>query len=110
MSKFIKDLSASNDQIKKSRAKMLADSTVLEVESFIQSLKKEKLELENKIANLTDLAPDNSYSLRPGGENFDPKEWIKELHTTKMEIALKTIELQEAQSIYAEWFSEESES
>jgi len=27
-----------------------------------------------------------------------------------MEIALKTIELQEAQSIYAEWFSEESES
>jgi len=43
MSKFIKDLSASNDQIKKSRAKMLADSTVLEVESFIQSLKKEKI-------------------------------------------------------------------
>jgi hypothetical protein len=86
---------------------MLADTTVLEVESFVQALKKEKLELQNKLANLTDLAPDNSYSLRPGSKDFNAKEWMLELHTTKMEIKLKDMELEVAQDIYNEWFGEE---
>lgn len=107
MSKFVKTLSASNAEIKEARAKMLADTTVLEVESFVQSLKKEKLELQNKLANLTDLAPDNSYSLRPGSKEFDAKLWIRELHSTKMEIKLKEMELEEAQGIYNEWFGEQ---
>jgi hypothetical protein len=104
MSKFVKTLSASNAEIKEARAKMLADTTVLEVESFVQALKKEKLELQNKLANLTDLAPDNTYSLRPGSKDFDAKLWVRELHSTKMEIALKEMELEEAQAIYNEWF------
>ena len=107
MSKFVKTLSASNAEIKETRAKMLADTTVLEVESFVQVLKKEKLELQNKLANLTDLAPDNTYSLRPGATSFDPKAWVRELHTTKMEIRLKELELAEAEAIYSEWFGEE---
>lgn len=108
MSKFVKTLSASNAEIKETRAKMLAETTVLEVESFVQGLKKEKLELYNKLANLTDLAPDNTYSLRPGSKDFDAKAWVRELHSTKMEIALKEMELEEAQSIYDEWFGDES--
>ena len=107
MSKFVKTLSASNAEIKEARAKMLADTTGLEVESFVQSLKKEKLELQNKLANLTDLAPDNSYSLRPGSKEFDAKLWVRELHATRMEITLKEMELEEAQAIYDEWFGEE---
>jgi hypothetical protein len=107
MSKFVKTLSASNAEIKETRAKMLADTTVLEVETFLQGLKKEKLELQNKLANLTDLAPDNSYSLRPGSKDFDAKAWVRELHSTKMEIKLKQLELDEAQEIYNEWFAEE---
>jgi phytoene dehydrogenase-like protein len=107
MSKFVKTLAASNDAIKETRAKMLADTTVLEVESFVQALKKEKLELQNKLANLTDLAPDNSYSLRPGSKDFNAKEWMLELHTTKMLIKLKDMELEVAQDIYNEWFGEE---
>jgi hypothetical protein len=104
MSKFVKTLSASNAEIKEARAKMLADTTVLEVESFVQALKKEKLELQNKLANLTDLAPDNTYSLRPGSKDFDAKLWVRELHSTRMEITLKEMELEEAQAIYNEWF------
>jgi hypothetical protein len=107
MSKFVKTLSASNAEIKEARAKMLADTTVLEVESFVQALKKEKLELQNKLANLTDLAPDNTYSLRPGSKDFDAKLWVRELHSTRMEITLKEMELEEAQSIFNEWFGEE---
>ena len=67
MSKFVETLSASNQTIKEARAEMIAEETVIEVQQFVSNLKKEKLQLKNKITKLTDLAPDNSYSLRPGG-------------------------------------------
>jgi autotransporter translocation and assembly factor TamB len=108
MSKFANELSASDKSIKAKRAKMLEDTTVIEVESFLQNLKREKLQLNNKLNNLTDLAPDNTYSLRPGSKEFNAGEWVKELHLTKMEIALKDIELVEAQGIYDEWFGDET--
>lgn len=107
MGKFSQNLSASNAEIKATRAKNLEDTTVLEVESFLQALKREKQELKNKLAGLTDLAPDNKYSLRPGSSTFEPKDWIRELHSTKMEIALKEIELDEANKIFEEWFGDD---
>ena len=105
MNKFTQTLSSSNAEIKATRAQALSDSTVLEVESFIQNLKREKLQLGNKLNSLTDLAPDNSYSLRPGSKDFSPSAWVKELHKTRMDLKLKTIELEEAEAIYNEWFA-----
>lgn len=105
MNKFATTLSSSNDSIKEARAKSLADTTVLEVESFIQTLKREKNQLTNQINNLTDLAPENTYSLRPGSPNFNAAAWVKELHTTRMNLKLKAIELEEAQAIFDEWFA-----
>jgi hypothetical protein len=107
MNKFAQTLSASNADIKTTRAQALAETTVLEVESFIQSLKREKLQLNNKLNQLTDLAPDNTYSLRPGSANFNAAEWMRELHKTRMDIKLKGIELEEAEAIYNEWFKAE---
>lgn len=107
MNKFAQTLSSSNADIKQARAQSLSDSTVLEVESFIQNLKREKLQLANRLNNLTDLAPDNSYSLRPGSKDFKPAEWVKELHKTRMDLKLKTIELEEADAIFNEWFKVE---
>jgi hypothetical protein len=109
MNKFAQTLSASNADIKTTRAQALAETTVLEVESFIQSLKREKLQLNNKLNQLTDLAPDNTYSLRPGSKDFDASRWVNELHETKMEIKLKTIELEVASEIRNEWFTSEDE-
>lgn len=106
MSKFAKMLSADSSATLGNRAKNLADSAVLEVESFIANLRKEKLQLNSKLNDLTDLAPENTYSLRPGSSDFNPAKWVKELHQTRMDIALKEIELAEAQAIYDEWFSE----
>lgn len=106
MNKFAQTLSASNADIKSARAQALSESTVLEVESFIQNLKREKLQLGNKLNNLTDLAPDNTYSLRPGSKDFNASAWVKELHKTRMDLKLKTIELEEAEAIYNEWFAE----
>lgn len=104
MNKFASTLASSNADIKQARAQALSDSTVLEVESFIQNLKREKLQLANKLNQLTDLAPDNSYSLRPGSRDFNPSAWVKELHKTRMDVKLKAIELEEAEAIYNEWF------
>lgn len=110
MSKFAKMLSADSSATLGTRAKNLADSAVLEVESFIANLRKEKLQLNTKLNDLTDLAPENTYSLRPGSKDFNAAKWVAELHKTKMDIALKEVELKEAQAIYDEWFGEEVES
>ena len=105
MSKFANMLSADSSATLGNRAKNLADSAVLEVESFIANLRKEKLQLNSKLNDLTDLAPENTYSLRPGSADFNPAKWVRELHQTRMDIALKEIELAEAQAIYDEWFA-----
>ena len=108
MSKFVSMLSADSDSTLSKRAKNLAESAIIEVETFIQNLRKEKLQLNGKLNDLTDLAPENTYDLRPGGKNFDASKWVAELHKVRMDLALKDIELQEAQAIYDEWFAEEA--
>ena len=106
MSKFVETLSASNQTIKEARAEMIAEETVIEVQQFVSNLKKEKLQLKNKITKLTDLAPDNSYSLRPGGKDFNSAQWVQELHKAKMDLKLKEIALAEAEGIMTEWFGD----
>jgi hypothetical protein len=106
MSKFAKMLSASNAEIKEKRAEMLSNSTKLEAEGLLQKLKKERSELENELVNLTDLAPDNTYSLRPGSSSFQASDWVLNLHRVKMDISLKDIEIKMAQEIFDEWFAD----
>jgi hypothetical protein len=106
MSKFITMLSADSTATLGNRAKNLAAAAVLEVESFISNLKREKINLENRINDLTDLAPENTYSLRPGSKDFDAAKWVRELHKTRMDIELKEVELEQAQAIYDEWFAD----
>lgn len=57
-----------------------------------------------EISKLTDLAPDTSYSLKPGGDKFDAATWVEQLHKTKLKLSLKEIELKSAQEIVNEWF------
>lgn len=109
MNKFVSTLSASDSSIKASRATILSEQTEIEASTMLQNLKKEKLTLQSKISQMTDLHPETSDSLRPGGKNFDAAKWIKDLHTFKMQLKLKQIELDEAQAIYDEWFGETSE-
>jgi outer membrane protein TolC len=108
MNKFAKTLSASDKSIKEARAQMLADTTILEVDAKVSNLKREVNSLKNKITQLTDLAPDNTYSLRPGGKDYNPVKWIEELHQAKLDLKLKAIELEVAEEIKSEWFSDEA--
>lgn len=107
--KFSTTLSASNKDIKSARAEMLSEEVALEVSTFVQGLKKEKLSLRNKVTRLTDLAPDSKDSLRPASKDFNPTAWVQELHQAKMDLKLKDIELKEAQEIEKEWFTESDE-
>jgi hypothetical protein len=106
MSKFITMLSQDSKSTLSQRAKILAEEAITEVQDFINQLKKEKRELTTQILNLTDLAPENTYSLRPGSKDFNAKAWIQELHQCRMDLSLKEVELKEAQAIYDEWFGE----
>lgn len=109
MSKFVKMISASNSSSLIKRADDLAEEVVLELNSFINNIKREKAQLKTKINKLTDLGPENTTSLRPGHSDFNPVNWVKELHQCRMDLALKDVELNEAQAIYDEYFGEEVE-
>lgn len=109
MNKFQSKLSAGSKEILSDRAKNLSDEVILEVETFISNLKREKIQLSNKINNLTDLSPENTYSLRPGNKDFKATAWMNDLHKSRMDLKLKNVELEAAQEIYDEWFSEAEE-
>jgi len=105
--KFARNLSASNKDIRGQRADMLSEEVALEVEGFVGDLKRERVSLKNKIVRLTDLAPDSKDSLRAGSKDFNAKAWVAELHQAKMDLKLKEIELEVGNSIEKEWFTEE---
>lgn len=107
MSKFSKKLASTNKDIMADRAEMLGEEVGLEVSTFVGGLKKEVLTLKNKINRLTDLSPNSKDSLRPGGDNFNSVQWVKELHEASLDLKLKEVELQVAESIQKEWFSDE---
>jgi len=108
--KFTKTLSASNEAIIRNRAAILAETAQSEAESLVHGLKKEKNKLELAILQLTDLAPETSFSLRPGNAEFDGAKWVKQLHEARMDLKLKKIELEEAQGILDEWFGDDEDS
>lgn len=105
--KFVKSLAQSNDKIKEARAQMLADDTLLEVDTLISNLKRKVNSLKSTINNLTDLAPDNTYSLRPGGKDYNPLKWVTELHQATLDLKIAEIEYDAAVSIKTEWFTNE---
>ena len=106
--KFVATVSASDANIKSTRAANLGELASIEASTLVQNLKREKLSLENKIANMTDLSPETTFSLRPGGDNFDAAKWVKDLHKATMELKLKNIEMEVAESIFNEWFGSDN--
>ncbi len=109
MSKFEKTLIRDGKEMKADRAADLAQTVQMEVEDLVRKLTKEKLALKSKINNLSDLGPENSYSLRPADKSFDAAKWVNSLHETKLDLKLKQVELDAAEEILKEWFIEGDE-
>ena len=108
MNKFVKNLTLSDTGIKAKRAGILGAQAKTAHEKLTLALRGEKEELESKLTQLEDLAPDTTTSLKPGGDNFDAGAWAEAMQDTKVALANKEVELKIAEATLEEWFVAES--
>lgn len=107
--KFIKSLSVDNSSIKKQRANILGAETETSAREEIMQLEKEVRDLERKNLALTDFYPDSELTLKAAKDNFDSKQWAKDMIKTKLALELKQAELKSAKEFYNEWFGDNSQ-
>lgn len=88
------------------RSSNLAKSAEIAQQNIVNKLKAQKAELELKIVNLTDLAPESSDSLRPGSKNWNAEQWAKTLQETKQELYTLDIQIKIAEATLNEYFRE----
>jgi len=106
MNKFKELIIKSGPEIKAQRAQTLADATFRKQTALVNKLKDELAEIDLQIEQITDIAPTNTYSLKPGGKSFDPSKWVEELHRLKRERYNTEIDLSIAVETLNSWFGE----
>ena len=106
MKKFMEMLTNSSEAIKSKRGGIITTATENKQLQLINTITDEINECELQLERLTDISPENTYSLRPGGDNFDPNEWVLGVHNLKIDIYEKKITLEIAMKTYEEWFGE----
>lgn len=102
--KFESMITASDKTIKDARGRIIANSARRAAEDLVRRLEGEIDTLQTEILNLTDIGPENTMSLRPTSKDFNAEKWVERLHQSKLDMALKNIELAEAKEILNEWF------
>lgn len=110
MNKFQTLISQNENEVLKRRAEALATHAEIAQSAIVNKLKQEKTKIELEILNLTDLAPDTTDSLRPGGKDWDATTWAKNLQKAKQDLYNIKIQLQLAEETYNEYFTELDES
>lgn len=106
--KFTNLIAANPDQTLQRRAAAIATSAEIAQQNIVNALKQKKTDLELKITNLTDFAPESKDSLRPGSKDWDAKQWALDLQDAKQDLYYVNIQLKIAQETYDEYFKEES--
>lgn len=109
MNKFTRLISDNNSSTLTRRAGSIAMAAQIAQQNIVNQLKQRKCELELKIANLTDLAPESTDSLRPGDKDWDAKKWAIELQETKQELYDLNIQITIAEETYKEYFEDDRE-
>lgn len=109
MNKFTKLISDNNSSTLTRRAGSIATAAQIAQQNIVNQLKQRKCELELKVANLTDLAPESTDSLRPGDKDWDAKKWAIELQETNQELYDLNIQLTIAENTYKEYFEDDAE-
>jgi hypothetical protein len=105
MNKF-ESLITSTDSALARRASNIAITAEIAQQEVVNSLKVEKAKLESDLMNLTDLAPNSKFSLRPGTKDWDPKTWAANLQNVKVKLHSTNIMLKLAEETYTEYFTE----
>lgn len=109
MNKFTRLISDNNSSTLTRRAGSIATAAQIAQQNIVNQLKQRKCELELKVANLTDLAPESTDSLRPGDKDWDAKKWAIELQETKQELYDLNVQLTIAEETYKEYFEDDRE-
>ncbi len=109
MNKFTRLISDNNSSTLTRRAGSIATAAQIAQQNIVNQLKQRKCELELKVANLTDLAPESTDSLRPGDKDWDAKKWAIELQETKQELYDLNVQLTIAEETYKEYFEDDAE-
>jgi hypothetical protein len=109
MNKFMQLISSNGNETLNRRASSIATTAEIKQQNLVNSLKSKREELKLDIANLTDLAPDSTDSLRPGSKDWNPETWVEQLQSKKEELYSIEISLKIAQETYDEYFREKSE-
>lgn len=64
MNKFAHQMSRTGATVRQDRAQAAANMAEIEQQALVNDLVRRKLELQNKLGDLTDFGADNTYSLR----------------------------------------------
>jgi hypothetical protein len=106
MKKFQEIISDNSSASLKRRAAQISTSAEIAQQNLVNALKQEKTNIELKIANLTDLAPDTTDSLRPGSKDWNAIDWVKNLQAAKQELYQVDIQLKLAEETFNEYFTD----
>ncbi len=104
--KFIKLISDNGNGTLIRRAETISTAAEVAQQNIVNQLKQQKSQLEMKVINLTDFAPETTDSLRPGDKDWDAAKWAKELQETKEQLYDINIQLNIAEDTYNEFFKE----
>lgn len=106
MNKFTSLISNTGNDTLKRRAENIAATAEIAQQNLVNKLKQRKAEISLHIENLTDLAPENTESLRPGNKDWNPETWVTELQKAKEDKYTIEIQLKLAQETFDEYFRE----
>jgi len=104
MNKFQSLIQANSKETLSNRAKLLVSSTENKMAQVIFEMEITVNELKMQIEQLTDVAPENTYDLRPGGKGFDPAKWVNSLIDFKNKLYALELKLEIAKEAQSEWF------
>lgn len=109
MNKFTKLISQNGDSTLQRRAQSVATAAEIAQQTLVNKLKLEKSNLELKIMNLTDLAPDSKDSLRPCDSDWNANTWATNLQKAKQDLYNVKIQLKLAEDTYNEYFTDDAD-
>lgn len=87
MNKLIASLTQSSTNIRFTRAANLADRILNSQANLVAGYKARVLDLENQLAEIVDLGPDQTTSLKVAGENFNPGAFVSRIQ--ELRVALR---------------------
>ena len=107
--KFFKNLTMSNKEIKGKRAVAVEEQTKAAFEGKLREYEDKLRKIKAKIWTLEDLALDTTTFLNPTGSKFDAEAWANDMDKYLLEKDLVKVDIKRIKKIIKKYFSVEEE-